>query len=74
MSRYLSKVERFVWIVEGAELSGAAIQVHKTGTERWQETKTVVNCNDTKRPIDLIINRADSGNHENEEKTDWLMK
>lgn len=45
-------------IVEGGELSGAAVQVDKTWTERWQETEAVINCNDT---IDFIINRDECG-------------
>lgn len=36
-------------VVEGGELSGAAVQVDETRTEGRQETKTVVNCNDKKR-------------------------
>lgn len=45
-----------MWIVEGGELSGAAVQVDKTWAERWQETETVINCNDTKWPSDFILN------------------
>lgn len=37
-----------MWIVEGGELSGAAVQVDKTWTKRWKEPETVINCNDTK--------------------------
>lgn len=35
-------------IIECRELSGAAVQVDKTGTKCRQETETVVHCNDTK--------------------------
>lgn len=61
MSSYFSEVQCFVRIVEGGELSGAAVQVDKTRAERWQETKTVIHCNDTKWPMDFIINRAEHG-------------
>lgn len=44
-----------MWIVEGGELSGAAIQVDKTWTECWQETKAVINCSDTKLSSDFIV-------------------
>lgn len=43
-------------IVEGSELSGAAIQVDKTWAKSWQETKAVINCNDTKAHFDFTRN------------------
>lgn len=43
-------------IVEGGELPGAAVQVDETWAESWQETEIVINCNDTKRPLDLTLN------------------
>lgn len=42
MGVYFSEVQHFVWIVEGRELSGAAVQVDKTRTECRQETKAVI--------------------------------
>lgn len=35
-------------VVEGSEISGAAIQVDETWAKSWQEAKAVINCNDTK--------------------------
>lgn len=43
-------------IVEGGELSGAAIQVDETWAKSWQETKAVINCNDTKPHLDITRN------------------
>lgn len=44
-----------MWIIEGGELSGAAVQVDKTWAERRQETEAVINCNDTKQLSDFIL-------------------
>ncbi len=71
MSGYFSEVKRLVWIVEGGELSQAAVQVDKARAKCWQETKIVVNCNDTtdsfKRGLERLMIKK------NEEKIDWLI-
>lgn len=48
-----------MWVIESSELSGAAIQVDKTWPKCWQETKAVINCNDTKWTNIVIINNAE---------------
>lgn len=58
MLSYFSDVQHFVRIVEGGELPGAAVHVDETRAERWQETQSVIHCNDT---TDLITNRLWSG-------------
>lgn len=40
---YFSEVERLVWIVEGGEFSGAAVQVDETRAESRQEAEAVIN-------------------------------
>lgn len=43
-------------IVEGSELSGAAVQVDETWAKSWQETKAVINCNGTEPHLDFTLN------------------
>lgn len=43
-------------VVEGSELSGAAIQVDETRAKSWQETEAVINCNDTNSHSDFTLN------------------
>lgn len=60
-------------VIEGGELSGAAVKVDETGAERRQETKAVINCNETKWTISFIIHVADCWNIDgNEGKIDYI--
>lgn len=66
--KYFSEVKHFVRIIEGRELSGAAVQVDKTRTKRWQETETVIHCNDTKWPPGFKTKRDPMSDDEKDEK------
>lgn len=55
-------------IIEGRELSGAAVQVDKTRTKCWQETETVIHCNDTKWPPGFKTKRDPMNDDEKDEK------
>lgn len=59
-------------IVEGGELSRAAVQVDETWAKRWQETEAVINCNDTKRLSDFILNWVEC--RKMKMKFGWLTK
>lgn len=48
-------------VIEGSELPGAAVQVDETRTKRRQETKTVINCKDTKWTVSSTINTEECG-------------
>lgn len=50
-SSYFSEVQSLVGVVEGGELSGAAVQVDEARTERRQETEAVVDCENTTRTV-----------------------
>ena len=61
---YFSEVQILVRVVEGGELSGAAVQVHETRAERRQETETVVDCRDTKRRQSSMEDSVERGTEE----------
>lgn len=48
-------------VVEGSELSGAAIQVDETWAKSGQETKAVIDCNDTEPHLDFTRKKTFCG-------------
>lgn len=71
ISIYFSEVQSFVRVGEGRELSGAAVQIHETRTKRRQETKAVVDCNDTSLYL-LRDQSVETSAKKNEEKQNQI--